>query len=159
MGIIKNYVTILIIIMINISFALSPVGTHGKLKISGTKIIDKNGEPVQLAGMSLFWSLWEGEKFYNRQVVNWLVQNWNISVIRACLGIGQYGSYDTDPNAAESQYNKIKTVVDAAIANGIYVIVDYHAHDANLSIDKAKKFFSDMAKEYAGEPNIIWEIW
>jgi endoglucanase len=141
------------------AFALSPVGTHGKLTINGAKVVGTDDKPVQLAGMSLFWSLWEGEKFYNRQVVSWLVQNWNVTVIRACLGIGQAGSYDTDPNAAQNQYNKIKAVVDAAIANGIYVIVDYHGHDANISVDKAKKFFGDMSKEYAGVPNIIWEIW
>jgi endoglucanase len=80
-------------------------------------------------------------------------------VIRACLGIGQAGSYDTDPNNAQAQYNLIKTVADAAIANGIYVIVDFHSHDANLCVDKAKKFFSDISREYAGVPNIIWEIW
>lgn len=148
-----------VLISASTSFSLSPVGTHGHLKITGSKMVDEDDKPVQLAGMSLFWSLWEGEKFYNRQAVNWLVQNWNISVIRACLGIGQMGSYDTDANASQNQFDKIKTVVDAAIANGIYVIVDYHAHDANLSIDKAKKFFGDMSKEYAGVPNIIWEIW
>jgi endoglucanase len=157
----KKVLFIAFILIVSMSsFALSPVGTHGKLNISDGKMVGSvDSQPVQLAGMSLFWSLWEGEKFYNRQVVSWLVQNWNVSVVRACLGIGQAGSYDTDPNAAQNQYNKIKAVVDAAIANGIYVIVDYHGHDANLSVDKAKKFFSDMSKEYAGVPNLIWEIW
>jgi endoglucanase len=157
----RTIVTFLCILLISLpSFALSPVGTHGRLKVAEGKIVgSKDDQTVQFAGMSLFWSLWDGEKYYNRQVVRWLVENWNITVIRACLGIGQAGSYDTDPNNAEAQYNKIKTVVDAAIANGIYVIVDYHAHDANLSVDKAKKFFADISKEYAGVPNIIWEIW
>jgi endoglucanase len=157
----RKIITFLCILLISLpSFALSPVGTHGTLKVAEGKIIgSKDNQPVQLAGMSLFWSLWEGEKYYNRKAVNWLVQNWNITVIRACLGIGQTGSYDTDPTSADAQYGRIKTVVDAAIANGIYVIVDYHAYDANLSVDKAKKFFSDISKEYSGIPNIIWEIW
>jgi endoglucanase len=142
------------------SFAESPVGTHGALFVSDGKILgSKDSLPTQVAGMCLFWSLWEGEKYYTKDVVNWLVKDWNITVIRASLGIGQAGSYDTDPNAAANQYDKIKTIVDAAIANGIYVIVDYHAHDANKSVDKAKKFFGDMSKEYAKSPNIIWEIW
>lgn len=140
-------------------FALSPVGTHGKLIIKEGKMVGAHdNQPVQLAGMSLFWSLWEGEKYYTRKAVNWLVKDWNITVIRACLGIGQ-GGYETDPVPSGAQYTMIKTVIDAAIANGIYVVVDFHAHDANLHIEASKKFFSDLSKEFAGVPNIIWEIW
>lgn len=157
----KKFIKCAIILITAVcSFAQSPVGTHGALKISQGKIIGtKDNAPVQLAGMSLFWSLWEGEKFYNRQVVGWIVQDWNATLIRASMGVGFYGGYDTGPNEAISQYNKTKGIVDAAIANGIYVIVDYHAHDANLSVTQAKKFFGDMAKEYGNTPNIVWEIW
>lgn len=141
-------------------FALSPVATHGLLKVSQGKIIgSKDNKPVQLAGMSLFWSLWEGERFYNRPVVNWLVQDWNITLIRASMGVGVLGGYDSDDNAATANYNRVKTIVDAAIKNGIYVLVDYHAHDANLKVDKAKTFFGSIAKEYGSCPNVIWEIW
>jgi endoglucanase len=155
-----NAVAFFYVLFISLSsFALSPVGTHGRLKVEeGTIIGSTDNQPVQLAGMSLFWSLWEGGKYYNRKVVNWLVKDWNITVIRACLGIGQ-GAYEGDPSTSNPQYDMIKTVVDAAIANGIYVIVDFHAHDANLEVDAARKFFSDISKEYAGVPNIIWEIW
>lgn len=141
-------------------FALSPVATHGTLKVSQGKIIGtKDKKPVQLAGMSLFWSLWEGEKFYNKKVVNWLVLDWNITVIRAALGVGVFGGYDSDDANASAHVNRVKTIVDAAIANGIYVIVDYHAHNANTNINKAKTFFSQMAQEYGAFPNVIWEIW
>merc|ERR550532_794146 len=34
----------------------SVVERHGTLSVSGNKIVDKNGEPVRLRGMSLFWS-------------------------------------------------------------------------------------------------------
>jgi len=142
-------------------FALSPVATHGTLKVFQGKITGtKDKEPVQLAGMSLFWSLWEGEKFYNKKVVSWLVQDWNITVIRAAMGVGVYGGYDSDDvNTSNAHVNRVKTIVDAAIANGIYVIVDYHAHNANTNINKAKTFFSQMAQEYGSFPNVIWEIW
>lgn len=141
-------------------FALSPVGTHGRLIISDGKIVgSKDNKPVQVAGMSLFWSLWDGERFYNRNVVGWLIDDWNITVIRASMGVGEKGGYDYDNDAQVLQFNRIRTIVDAVIAKGIYVIVDYHAHDANLSIDKAKKFFSDMSTQYGKSPNIIWEIW
>ena len=156
-------VTVLSVILMSVFplFALSPVATHGTLKVSQGKIIGANdNEPVQLAGMSLFWSLWEGERFYNKKVVNWLVDDWNITVIRAALGVGVLGGYDSDDaNTSNTHVNRVKTIVDAAIANGIYVIVDYHAHDANTNISKAKEFFSKMAQEYGTFPNVIWEIW
>ncbi len=156
-------VTVLSVILMSVFplFALSPVATHGTLKVSQGKIIGANdNEPVQLAGMSLFWSLWEGERFYNKKVVNWLVDDWNITVIRAALGVGVLGGYDSDDaNTSNTHVNRVKTIVDAAIANGIYVIVDYHAHDANTNISKAKDFFSKMAQEYGTFPNVIWEIW
>lgn len=158
----KKIVLVSLFICVNVLsiYALSPVATHGMLKTYQGKIIgEKDNQPVQLAGMSMFWSLWEGERFYNRQVVGWLVQDWNITVIRAAMGVGVYGGYDSDDNGAADNYTRVKTIVDAAIANGIYVIVDYHAHNANVNIDKAKKFFTDIASEYGNTPNIIWEIW
>jgi endoglucanase len=35
--------------------------------------------------MSFFWSQWM-EKFYNPQVVDWLVDDWKVSVVRAAMG-------------------------------------------------------------------------
>jgi len=34
------------------------VEKHGQLHVQGNRIVDKNGAPVQLRGMSLFWSQW-----------------------------------------------------------------------------------------------------
>ena len=33
---------------------------HGALKVVGSQIQDQYGKPVQLKGMSLFWSQWSG---------------------------------------------------------------------------------------------------
>ena len=46
------------------SQAQSAVEKHGQLQVKGNKVVDKNDAPVQLKGMSLFWSQEIG-KYYN----------------------------------------------------------------------------------------------
>jgi endoglucanase len=143
-------------------FSASPVDTHGALKVSGNQIVgSKDNQPVQVAGMSLYWSVWGGERYYNADLVNWLVDDWNITLIRCAMAVeprstnGQQG-YLADP---EGQKSLLKKVIDAAIARGIYVIVDWHDHNANANVNQAKTFFAEMAQTYSSTPNIIWEIW
>src|SRR4051812_43965911 len=37
----------------------SPVELHGQLQVLGTELLDQNGEPVQLKGVSSMWLNWE----------------------------------------------------------------------------------------------------
>ena len=130
----------------------SYVDKYGHLSVEGNKIVDENGAPVQLRGMSFFWSQWQG-KYYNPAVVKWLSKNWNCSIVRAAMGV-EKGGYLTNPY--EEQL-KLETVIRAAIKNGVYVIIDYHAHHAHDEPEKAAEFFGKMAKKYGKHPNIIYE--
>ncbi|MBC8135552.1 MAG: glycoside hydrolase family 5 protein [Fibrella sp.] len=125
---------------------------HGNLRVQGNRIVDKNGKPVQLRGMSLFWSQWIGQ-FYNADAINWLTTDWHCTVVRAALAVEPDG-YLKDP-AKEKQ--KIVAVVDAAVKAGIYVIIDWHDHNAHQHTDAAVKFFGEMARRYGKLPNVIYE--
>jgi len=129
-----------------------PVHKHGQLKVEGTKLVDKDGNPIALHGMSFGWSTFH-PRFYTAGAVKWLYKDWNCNVVRAALGIEPKAGYVQDPVASTKL---VKTVVDAAIKEGIYVIIDWHSHNINLK--EAKIFFAEMAEKYAGHPNIIYEL-
>jgi endoglucanase len=129
------------------------VERFGQLSVKGSYIMGQNGDTVQLRGMSLFWSQWMGQ-YYNADAIKWLRDDWKCTVIRAAMGVDN-GGYLTNPQ--EEKENVFK-VVDAAIDLGIYVIIDYHSHDAYHNVEEAKKFFSDMSKKYGKYPNVLYEI-
>ncbi len=136
----------------NDTISVKAVSTYGKLSVIGNKIVDKNGNPVQLRGMSLFWSQWIG-KFYNEDVVKWLKKDWQCNVIRAAMAIENDG-YLVNKSVEKT---KVYAVVDAAIKAGIYVIIDWHDHNAEKHLEEAKAFFSEVAQKYKNVPNIIYE--
>uniref|UniRef100_A0A1I8BHD4 Cellulase domain-containing protein n=1 Tax=Meloidogyne hapla TaxID=6305 RepID=A0A1I8BHD4_MELHA len=126
----------------------------GQLSVKGNKVYGSNNQPVVLAGMSLFWSQWsEGSVFYTANTVQSLKCNWNANLVRAAMGV-ENGGYLTNPSAEQA---KVDTVIKAAIAQGIYVIVDWHDHNAQNHVDQAVNFFTYIAKTYGSNPNIIYE--
>ncbi|MGF7138871.1 glycoside hydrolase family 5 protein [Roseimarinus sediminis] len=136
------------------SSAFSPVKKYGQLKVDGTHIVSENGEIVQLTGMSLFWSQWIGQ-YYNKECISWLKEDWKCSVVRAAIAVDQ-GGYASHP---KDEFRKAQRVIDAAIDQGIYVIVDLHTHHAEDYSKEAIEFFGKIAEKYGKHPNIIYEIY
>lgn len=128
------------------------VEEYGQLSIQGTNIVDQNGNPVQLRGMSFFWSQWIG-KYYTSETVKWLKDDWGCNIIRAAMAVDHEGYLE---NPAEEKA-KIVTLIEAAIEEGIYVIVDWHDHEAENHLEEAKTFFGEIAAAYGDYPNIIYE--
>ncbi len=118
-------------------------------------MVDKNGNTVQLRGMSISWSNW-WPQFYTKEVVKWLKDDWNISIVRASMGVEDQGGY---LEFKDREKAKIFTVIDAAIENGIYVIVDWHSHYAQDHLEEAIAFFAEVAEKYGSNPNIIYETY
>jgi len=134
--------------------ATSVVEKHGALSVRGNKIVDKTGAPVRLRGMSLFWSQWMPQ-YWNAATVNWLKDDWHMTVIRAAMGIESGGYLEN----SWAEKGRMEAVVDAAIAAGIYVVIDWHDHHAEQHVEQAKGFFSEMARKYGGYPNVLFELY
>ncbi|ALJ01419.1 glycoside hydrolase [Rufibacter tibetensis] len=130
------------------------VAEYGQLRVVGNQILSASNKPVQLRGMSLFWSQWIG-KYYTPETVKWLKDDWRSTLVRAAMAVDNDG-YLKNPDAEKQ---KVITVVDAAIAEGLYVIIDWHDHEAEKHTDQAKAFFSEMAQRYGDKPNVIYEIY
>lgn len=142
----------------------SVVSDHGLLKVQNNRVVDAQGVPLQLAGMSLYWSTfggtgtsWGANDFFNANVVSTMANDWKSSLIRAPAGVIS-GSGQNVYQYPQTM-NLVKQVVDAAIANGIYVIVDWHLENSTPDQSDATKFFTEMTQTYKSTPNIIWEIW
>lgn len=134
----------------------TPVAKHGQLKIHDGKLVNSRNEPPQLRGMSLSWSVWGGRKYYNPEVVNWLADDFKITLLRGSMAVEPDSGYLKDPLGQEKL---VTTVVDAAIKKGLYVLIDWHDHHADKNLEQSKIFFGKMAKRYNSVPNVIYEIW
>jgi endoglucanase len=138
---------------VNDKIFCQPVKEHGQLYVDGKNLKDKNGNIYVLNGVSYGWHNW-WPRFYNKGTVKWLRDDWNCSVLRAAMGV------EPDKNGylikPEWSKEKIKAIIDGAIKNGIYVIIDWHCH--NIRLNEAKIFFKEMASTYGKYPNIIYEI-
>uniref|UniRef100_A0A914KZE8 Glycoside hydrolase family 5 domain-containing protein n=2 Tax=Meloidogyne incognita TaxID=6306 RepID=A0A914KZE8_MELIC len=139
-------------------FAEAP--PQGQLSVEGKKLLG-NGKPVALHGMSLFQSNFEeGIPFYDEQVVKALKCQWNSNVVRAAMGIDDGAeAYLQGPEPEKTQKGRVEKVIKAAIDAGIYVIVDWHTHNALNQEVKEKEFFEYIAKTYGQKnKNIIYEL-
>merc|ERR1719254_75024 len=133
----------------------TPVEQWGRLRVEGNNIVAENGDVVQLKGMSFFWSQWQGQ-YYTEGAVNTLVDDWGCTLVRAVLGIHESSGYLQDPGTEKA---KVELVVNAAIAKGIYVIIDWHDHHAEWHVNEARGFFTEMASKYGGYPNVLFETY
>lgn len=149
----KNLLATAVIVLITFIFVnAQPVKENGKLSVKGTFLVNEKGEKIVLRGISYGWHNW-WPRFYTQESVKWLADDWKCTVVRAAMGVGPRGSYI---DKKEWSKEKINAVVNGAIANGIYVIIDWHSHE--IHTEEAKQFFAEMAEKYGKQPNVIYEI-
>jgi endoglucanase len=157
----KSQIKLLLLALLTMSAACQhtespPPPTLSQLRVEGTQLVDASGQAVVLRGVSYGWHNW-WPRFYNKESVQWLKDDWGVDVVRAAMGI-HYDEPELTYNAEpEKAVEIISKVIDGAIESGVYVIIDFHSH--HLELELAKTFFADMASKYGEYPNVIYEIY
>ena len=142
--------------------------SQGKGQIYGSCEGVKDGAEVQVRGMSLYWSLMpQAMEFWSEEGISTMVNDMKIQIVRAAMATKATDDWNGEWNGIKlkgwegdktNQTNFMKTVVEAAIKNDIYVIIDWHSHSAHQQTESAKEFFKEMAETYGKYDNVIFEL-
>lgn len=138
---------------------LATPATAGALRVDGTQLVDCNGNPVQLKGVSTHGIAWF-PGYINEECFKQFREEWNVNVIRLAMYTAENGGYCTDGNKDDLK-TLVKNGVEYATNNDMYVIIDWHVlndKNPNTYIEESKKFFEEMSGEYADYNNVIYEI-
>jgi len=150
------FIFLIVICANSLLSAQTPVARNGALSVKDGQVVNQYGMPPELRGLSFSWSIWQGRKYYNTDVVDWITKDFKVSFIRAAMAVQPEHGYLEEP---DSQKQLIVSVVNEAIKKGIYVLIDWHDHNGYLHIPQSKAFFAEMAQKYKGVPNVIYEVW
>ncbi|MCR4590327.1 MAG: cellulase family glycosylhydrolase [Lachnospiraceae bacterium] len=128
---------------------------NGMLHVDGGHLVDKDGNRVVLRGLSTHGLTWYPE-FVNEGLFKTLSGDWGCNLIR----LAAYSDVYAHEKNGET-LDLVRTGIDAAIANDMYVLVDWHVleeKDPHVNMKFAKTFFNTICSEYPNCPNIIFEI-
>lgn len=130
------------------------VEEHGKLRVDGTDIVDKNGNKFLLKGVSTHGIYWYPQ-YINKDTFKTLRDDFNANVIRLAMYSDKNSGY------SENLHKKIDEGVEYAKSLGMYVIIDWHIladNNPNINKEAAIKFFDEMSKKYKDYDNVLYEI-
>ena len=133
--------------------------TSGKLRVEGTRLVGKDGQSVQLRGVSTHGLAWFPQ-YVNDALFGELRGDWNANIVRLAMYTAESGGYCTDGDKAALR-KLVDDGVRFATDNDLYVIVDWHIlsdNDPNINADEAAAFFADVSASYAGHDNVLYEI-
>lgn len=136
-----------------------PVDVNGQLKIGDGSILNKEGEQVQLRGISSC-NIIECQDFFTDDVISTLGYDWGCDVVRLSFP----GDVNDDPEYAKKEegfFNSICQMTDALIEQGLYIVIDWHIKECGDPMqykDFAVDFFSRISAIYGDKENIIYEI-
>ena len=131
------------------------VSQNGWLQVTGTQLCSQTGQPVVLRGMSSHGLQWYGQFASSTSMA--ATAEYGANVFRLAMYTGE-GGYLSQPEAIRAQ---VIAAADAAIANDMYVILDWHIlSDGNPMdhVEEAAAFFDQMAARYHDCPAVLYEV-
>ena len=137
-----------------------PLSLHGRLHVSGGKLVDKDNNLVQLRGVSSH-HLTLYPEFFNAESLKYIRDEWGVNVIRLANYTEFFGDGYCDGGDSGAIDQMIQNTVQIADELGMYVILDWHTLTDNnpmLHSAQAIRFFSRYASLYKDHDNILYEI-
>lgn len=137
---------------------VSPVSRYGRLQVNGVEITSSaTGNPVQLRGVSPHGTQWF-PTIDNHTIPNY-AYDVGAQITRVPMYVEQFGGYTYGPTAKAYMLAKTDEMIQDAIDVGIYASVSFHVHvDPSPYTSEAIEFFTHVANEWGGHPNVIYEI-
>ncbi len=140
---------------------MTPVQAHGQLRVSGTQIVDQNGNAFQLRGISTHGINWDvGKPYVNQAAFQTLRDDWGANAVRLAMYTAEYNGYCSGGNQADLK-NTLYNGVEYAKNLGMYAIIDWHIlndNNPNQNIEQAKVFFNEVSAKYKDYNNVLYEI-
>lgn len=137
----------------------TPVGEHGRLRVENGSLVDQDGEPYQMHGVSTHGLAWFPE-YVSEETFRTFRDDWNADVMRLAMYSDEYGGYSNGGDQKELK-RLIDEGVEYASEQGMYVIIDWHVlgeGDPNIHKEDAIAFFDEVSEKYADYDNVIYEI-
>jgi len=143
-------------------------------------IVDKNGNPVQLTGMSTFGLQWgDGNWVINDAAFDALAYDWKCDIVRLAMYVSEDGYHDHP----EELLAQVEKGIQLATERGMYVLVDWHILNGDTKnpsseycleagenlpeyaeIKKAhpdyrgpQLFFAYLSEKYGDQGNVLFE--
>lgn len=137
----------------------TPLENHGKLSVEGTELVDAQGNPYQLKGVSTHGLAWFPE-YVNKEAFQTIRDDWGGNVVRLAMYTAESGGY-----CSGGDQEQLKALVDEGVNYatelGMYVIIDWHVlndTDPLVYQSEAEEFFQEMSAKYADYDNVLYEI-
>jgi len=151
---------------------LHGMDSHGLTWFPLSDLNLNNTSNINMMSQPITFSPTQGVPFpYPSSAVGNLVTQWHIQVIKATMfpndpwnGVNAK-SYDNNYPAWRSyNFNLVNSIVQAAINQNVYVIIDWHAGEGNDSDPNVywtnghvQEFFTYMVDKWGSYPNVIYE--
>ncbi len=139
----------------DIGNASDGVAENGWLSVKGTTLVNEQGQPVVLHGMSSHGLQWYPQ-FTTSNAIG-ATASYGANLFRVAMYTAEGGYIENKSSLRKQLYRS----VDAAISRNMYVIIDWHIlSDGNPKKyqKEAKAFFKKVSRRYGNVPNVIYEI-